>query len=69
MPMLVCKGAGSMEEKEGSYITISGLTKEGIEILFSSTLRAEAIERSQAGRNVEYGQIGRLRKEAKQLCT
>ena len=41
MPMLVCKGAGSMEEKEGSYITISGLTKEGIELLLAALMNAQ----------------------------
>lgn len=49
-----------MEEKEGSYITISGLTKEDIEILLAALYEQKRLrEAKQEG--VEHGQVSRVR--------
>ena len=45
-----------MEEKEGSYITISGLTKEGIEILLAALYEQKRLrEAKQEGKLADYG--------------
>ena len=51
-----------MEEKEGSYITISGLTKEGIEILLAALYEQKRLrEAKQEG--MSFSKIAYIQRE------